>query len=362
MAIDRRGFLLGASAMAWLPAALALAEEKLFVSSARTDGVFQAVVFDQTGRKVAALDLPGRGHGAAVHPGGRSIVLFARRPGDFALVFEPRSGELAATLDAPEGRHFYGHGTFSANGRLLFTSENDYETARGVIGVWDVQAGFARVGEWESHGTGPHDLCLLAGGEALAVANGGIETHPDTGRMKLNIPDMEPSLAILSARDGSLLDSCRLPRELRKLSIRHLAANRSGMIVAAMQYEGPEADRPPLVFTWAGGAPRLLEAPAPVQHAMRNYCGAVAMDTSGSVLAASCPRGDLVTFWEVALGRFLGSMAMSDGCGVVPAGAAHQFIVTSGEGERMLCDPIGGTRHLLERAARTQWDNHVVAL
>lgn len=362
MAIDRRTFLAGAAAVSLWSVTKAQAETPLYVSGARTHGIYQAVVFDEAGQSVASLDLPGRGHGVAVDPTGSTSVLFARRPGTFAIAFRPQTGELIATLDGPEDRHFYGHGTFSADGRLLYTSENDFDNARGVIGIWDVRANFARVGEWDSHGIGPHDLSLLGGGGSLAVANGGIETHPDTGRVKLNIPDMEPSLAILSARDGSLLHICRLPRALHKLSIRHLAANRSGTIAAAMQYEGPDDDRPPLVFTWAGGAPRLFEAPGAVQADMRNYCGAVAMDASGSVLAASCPRGNMVTFWDVDSGQLVDHVQMPDGCGIAATSVPNRFLVTSGTGIRAVYDPLAGTREPVSSVPGMQWDNHVAAL
>ena len=55
-------------------------------------------------------------------------------------------------------------------------------------------ADFARVGEFPTHGVGPHELLLLGDGRTLAVANGGIETHPDFGRAKLNIADDEAVL------------------------------------------------------------------------------------------------------------------------------------------------------------------------
>jgi len=34
-------------------------------------------------------------------------------------------------------RHFFGHGVFSADGKLLYTTDNDYQNARGMIGATD---------------------------------------------------------------------------------------------------------------------------------------------------------------------------------------------------------------------------------
>ena len=43
------------------------------------------------------------------------------------------------TIPSIEGRHFFGHGVFSPDGKLLYATENDFEAARGVIGVYDVR-------------------------------------------------------------------------------------------------------------------------------------------------------------------------------------------------------------------------------
>ena len=72
------------------------------------------------------IPLPARGHAAAAHPNRPEAVAFARRPGTFAVVIDCATGAQKAMLTAPEGRHFYGHGAFSSDGGLLYTTENDY--------------------------------------------------------------------------------------------------------------------------------------------------------------------------------------------------------------------------------------------
>src|SRR3546814_11455586 len=75
----------------------------------------------------------------------------------FALAFDPLSPEPARRFDAAEGRHFYGHGVFSPDGRWLFACENDYDNARGCIGVYDAAAGYRRESELEAHAIGPNE-------------------------------------------------------------------------------------------------------------------------------------------------------------------------------------------------------------
>lgn len=181
------------------------------------------------------IPLPARGHAAAAHPSRPQAVAFARRPGTFALVIDCASGRLLSTLACPEGRHFYGHGAYSRAGDLLYTTENDFTKGTGRIGIWDVAAGYARVGEIASGGIGPHDIRRLPGSDTLIVANGGIDTHPDSGRAKLNIPTMAPNLTYIEAE--RIVEQAALPSALHKNSIRHLAVGPGGEVALGMQWQ-----------------------------------------------------------------------------------------------------------------------------
>ncbi|WP_170984597.1 DUF1513 domain-containing protein [Rhodoligotrophos defluvii] len=364
--LDRRAVLAGLAALPLAGAAEVLAkapQTPLYLSAFTGDDKDHfAVVFDDKGKTRARIGLPARGHGGAFSPVAADTVIFARRPGTFAVVFDRRSGRVLASLSSPEGRHFFGHGIYDRKGRVLYTTENAYESGDGVIGVWDARDGYRRVGEFPSFGIDPHDIRLMPDGYTLAIANGGILTHPDLGRRKLNIPEMSPSLVLVDARTGKLVSEVKLPRELHKLSIRHMAVNDAGQIGVAMQYEGPRSDLPPLVFIWRGKAPQLLEASEPVLRRMSNYCGSAALDESGSVLGISAPRGGIMTFWSMADGRLLDTAEISDGCGIAAAGR-HRFLLSSGDGSLSLHGIArqwrGSTGGELPVAAG-HWDNHII--
>src|SRR5690606_11651800 len=86
----------------------------LYIATAGTpDGGFVARIMGMDREILASIDLPGRGHGNATHPDGREVIVFARRPGHYALVVEIAGGAVRRTIHAVEGRHFYGHGAFS---------------------------------------------------------------------------------------------------------------------------------------------------------------------------------------------------------------------------------------------------------
>ncbi|MEM9756597.1 MAG: DUF1513 domain-containing protein, partial [Pseudomonadota bacterium] len=187
----RRRLLAGALAAAVAPrVAWAEVGDPRFVTAALgADGRFRLCGLTAAGAIAFEQNMPGRGHAAASHPVIAEAVVFARRPGTFALVLNCATGQVVAALTAPLSRHFYGHGAYSRDGSLLYTTENDLETLEGRIGIWDTRQ-YLRVGEIASGGIGPHDMRRMPGTDTLVVANGGIATHPDSGRAKLNLPTM----------------------------------------------------------------------------------------------------------------------------------------------------------------------------
>ena len=379
MQITRR-HLLTRSALAGLAAAgalpgldarvLARAAKALYLSArADREGGFFASGFDATGAKLFDLPMPARGHGSAVspdgrpggRPGGRQCVFFGRRPGRFALVVDTASGTAVHTIANAEDRAFAGHGLFVKGGRLLLATEIDYAGERGLIGLYDAADSWRRIGEWQTGGLDPHDLRLLPDGRTLIVANGGILTHPEVQRLKLNLDSMDSSVAFIDLNDGSLIEQHRLPGDFFQLSLRHMAVTADGETVIAMQYEGPSTDLVPLVgLARPGRAIELLEMPDMAWSSLRNYCGSAAVDAGGRILGVTSPRGGRALFWEAATRRPLQPLDLADGCGLAAAPVPGRFIVSNGLGALVEYDPLNGrTRALTSGFAGARWDNHI---
>jgi hypothetical protein len=318
-------------------------------------GAYEAGVLDARGVVQESMTLPDRAHGMTCDAAGRRAVVFARRPGTFAVVLDARTAAPLHEISAAPGRHFYGHGTFSADGRLLYAAENDYDGERGVVGVYDAAAGFARIGEMDSHGVGPHEVRLHADRRTLVVANGGILTHPAAPRAKLNVASMAPSVAFLDAADGRLRHKATPPDAWHKLSLRHVDVAPDGLVVAVAQWEGEALEHPPLVATCRLGAPlRFLEAPEMVLARMDNYCGAVAFSADGETIGVTAPRGNLAAVWRRD-GRFLGAHELPDTC-AIDAAEGRDFFLAGGDGGT--ADIDGTAMHALTRSQR-RFDNHL---
>jgi len=376
---SRREFLKGIAYSTLAPYSLsaAMKEEvnKLQLYSAATDfnGDHWLVISNIKGEKLNKLRLPSRAHQVFKHTSLEMLCVVARRPGKYISLVHSKTGTLIKTLFPSAGYHFYGHGLFSNDGRYLVTSENHIESAEGRIAVRDRLSGFEIVNQFPSHGIGPHEIKLTTDGQTLVVANGGIKTHPGNGRAKLNLSTMRPSLVYLNLSTGKLLEKKRLPTSLHQLSIRHIDINHLDQVVIAMQYQGDRTDQVPLMAVHSRGEDiRLLNAPVNTYLAMKHYCGSVCFDASGKFAAATSPKGDRLTIWDISKEQLIDEVRCRDACGV--AALDNQgFVVTSGTGKLYhysikhkavqtlasfvsLNQVINEPPNLPERMA---WDNHL---
>ncbi|MEM9148005.1 MAG: DUF1513 domain-containing protein [Pseudomonadota bacterium] len=329
-----------------------------YLSAAREpDGSFSLYGLGTDGVDRFRIALPGRGHAAAAHPRRPEAVAFARRPGLFALAIDCRTGQVKARLQAPDRRHFYGHGCFSSDGSVLYTTENAFESGEGQIGLWSTDEGYRRIGELPSGGIGPHEVVRLPGKDTLVVANGGIRTHPANGREKLNLAAMRPNLAYI-AEDGSISDLHEMDPEMHRNSLRHLAAGADGLVACATQWQGDPFDAPPLLALHRRGSPlRMVGSTGPGHARLQAYAGSVAFSGRGDRVGFTAPRGGRAQVYSVEDGRLLQEIHRPDICGIAPL--RHGFMATDGIGGVSAVGADG--LQTLTRANRA-WDNHLVSI
>ncbi|WP_027486584.1 DUF1513 domain-containing protein [Allorhizobium undicola] len=353
--IDRRHFLKAAGAvfLAGLApgAAEALMRSDAVYASAFRDGngAFGLAILSEAGDILATAELPGRAHGLASSPATGKVVAFARRPGMYALVMDVDGNAPPLVISAPEGRHYYGHGHFSPDGRILYASENDFDGNRGMIGLYDARDGFRRIGEFEAHGLGTHDMTVSDDGRLLIIANGGIETHPDFGRTKLNLDNMQPSLVLADAATGALIEKHDMPEALRQLSTRHVDVDARGRVWFACQYEGPRTDLPPLVGHFARGEDlRFIDLPRQVTQALGNYVGAIAVNRGEGLVGITSPNKGMAVTIDGKSGRVVNERAVADAAGI--AASTASFAVSSYRGD------FG------DKKQAVNWDQHIIRL
>ncbi|AJD39688.1 DUF1513 domain-containing protein [Rhizobium sp. SEMIA 4085] len=353
-AIDRRSFVkaAGLSFIAALqPRGLQALEraDAVYASGIRAaDGSFAVATVTERGEIVDQVALPARAHGMAFSPTTGKTVAFARRPGTYAMIFDPWNRGEPVVITSAEGRHFYGHGTFSPDGRLLYASENDFDGNRGMIGLYDVTNRFARIGEFQTYGVGPHDMTVSDDGRWLVIANGGIETHPDFGRTKLNLSNMQPSLTLIDASNGTLVEKHVLPRQWSQVSTRHVDIDADGRVWFACQYEGHRHDLPPLVGHFAKGEEvTFIDLPEKTTRQLGNYVGAIAVNRKDALVGVTSPKGASAII-DANSGKVLAEDIIPDAAGIAPA--QHGFAVSSYDGA------------FLATRSSVAWDQHIVRI
>ena len=306
---------------------------------------YGVAIFDQDGNILSRYTLPVRGHGMAFGKISSRLVAFARRPGNLALAINVK-GEQPILFKSPSHTHFYGHGAFSLDDKLLFATENQFESGDGVIGIYDATESFSRIAEIPSYGIGPHEVILMPDGYTLCVANGGILTHPDTGRTKLNLHEMQSSVVFIDSRHGDLIAKFDVPLHLQRLSLRHMAIDHEGKIWLGGQYEGDERETVPLIATACTergiGFPDI--APNRVL-ALSNHVGSVASSLNGRRVAFSSPKGNTLLIVDVAASTVIEQQKINAVCGI--ASRQGSFLTTSLSGEAE------------QRKHPIYWDNHI---
>ena len=305
----------------------------VYVSAAkRASGDYSVLLLRADGSVVREVPLSARGHDIAIHrPSGR-VAVFARRPGTYVVVFNLDRPTPPHVFTADEGRHYYGHGAFSSDGRLLYCSENDFVNERGIIGVYEVERAYRKIGEHSSYGVGPHEIMMLADGKTIAVGNGGLDTVPEAGRVNLNVETMQPSLAFVDAGSGKLIAQHLMKDDLKSLSIRHVTQDATGLVWFGGQWEGDPGATPQLVGS--AGPDRELRLLAPTAANtpdLRGYIGSMAVSTDGRIIAASAPKAGHVVYVDTATASVIGKSDLKDVCGIAPEGEEN-FASTSGFG------------------------------
>ena len=331
-----------------------------------TLGEHSVIALDCDGGQIMEHPIPSRGHSFAMSKLGHSAVI-ARRPAGFCLILDDAAA-LLVEIQAREDRHFYGHGVFDHSGEFLYLTENDFANNRGVIGVYQVSKTYQRVAEFESYGVGPHEIGLSTDGSQLIVANGGIETHPMSGRKKLNLESMQPSLEFIDRENGQRLSSARLPAHQHASSIRHIAVSTDDTVYIAMQNQN-KSKRGALLAkaNFGGDEITQIALPEKIREQLSDYVGDIALDQAQLFLAVSSPYGNSVVIKSLA-NEQVAQLSIDDVCALSKTSETGQFIASSGNGAVMQIQcqfdqfkRLTVSQSLIaDFSGQQHWDNHIL--
>ncbi len=361
--MGRRQFLAGVAAMlalpAWARAAAAAGEAVRLAASWQAQRGYRVGVlgFPEAGALAieAGVEVPTRAHGLLREPTG-TLLAVARRPGDWLLRWDERGRALAWRWIEPR-RAFAGHVLASADGRTLYTTEIDLDTGMGLVGARD-GASMEKRAEWPTLGMDPHMLTWDATRpDSLIVANGGVPTQPETGRIKRDLERMDSSLVRLDAAGGRAIGQWRLADP--RLSLRHLAWNGARLGIALQAEHDAAADKAaaPVLAVFADECLR----PVGASVSLAGYGGSIA--ALGDGFAVSCPRSQGLAIYGAE--GFRGLVDLPEVC---PLATAHGRLWAGGRfralGMEADADSPGraGPAFLAAPVPDIRLDNHWIAL
>jgi len=344
------------------------AEQELWISAQGRDKDSYSISWAGNDRDKTEQVLSGfRGHGLSQNPTRpEQVIMFARRPGTIGLSINVLGDEAPQPFHSPPGHHMHGHGCFSADGQFFYSAESDYRTGEGKI-IVRRSDNLQQVSEFSSHGIGPHEIALMPDGKTLAIANGGLLTHPDQGRKVLNLDSMRSTLSYVDIQNGELITELTVEEE--KASIRHLDVASNGHVALAIQVQRKgmqHGELVPLAALHKPGKDQLesLHAPEALTLKLNDYMGSVRLHAEKNLAAFTSPKGDLAMFWDTRDLSLQGYHAFHDVCGLTLTQDNKHFVLSNSAGKLRFIDSTSLKENKSKRLyfPETSWDNHMLTL
>jgi hypothetical protein len=286
--------------------------------------VLSVVDFRSSTRKssVQLIDTAFFPHG--IHPQHQNLNRLAlfQKKGPNACEVDLKSGSVVRSIPARNGRWFYGHGTYTQDDQLLFSTETEMTGMNGVIGVREADS-LKYLGEFPTYGKEPHECKLIEGGKVLAVTNAG-------GHLGDTSSEALPNVALVDVATQKLLE--RIPLTNPRLNTGHLAFSpRGDMVVVSAPRTGLSAGHQGGVSLFpVGGEMRSMSQPESVVSAMRGEALSTVVHPETSVTAVTHPEAGFISLWALSDQTLAGQVSLDRPRGVIAAENGG-FLVSAGQ-------------------------------
>ena len=270
------------------------------------------------------ITLPFLAHGIVVDPNDPARAAVFEKKGPGACLVDLRERVVLGPIETSPSRRFYGHGAFSADGSLLYSTESLIEEDfAGVLVVRDART-LAELGTVPTYGAAPHDCQLVDGGRTMVVANGGGQISGGA----------VPCVSYIDVASERLLD--RVELESPRFNAGHLALTPTGdLAVVSAPRDGlpaPNQQLGAVTLRPSGQPPRTLTEPAAVVGRMLGETLSVVVNEADRVVLATHPLGNCVSVWGLDDGACLGTIELSGPRGITLTLDREWYVVSHVEG------------------------------
>lgn len=297
------------------------------LDTGRIAHVFSIVDLDT--KSVSLIDLDFLPHGIHAHPEKPHLLAVFEKKGPNAALIDLENRRVVRKIETAPSRFFYGHGAYSVDGKLLFSTETYLDDLAGILAVRDADT-HDFLGEFPSYGLEPHECKLIDRGRTLVVTNGGGSLDED------DAVDDAPNVAYIDVASRKLLERVRLTNT--RINTGHSAVGRDGALVVV------SAPRSGLENTEAGGvsirprneAMQTIREPTAITSRMQGEALSVAIQEATGIAAVTHPDGGMVTFWSTSDRSLLHSIDLPHPRGVTLTRDEGFFIVSYGQETSLL--------------------------
>lgn len=267
-------------------------------------------------------------HGFHRNPKQEEIVAVFEKKGPGALIYNVLQNKIISILKPQLGRHFYGHGAYTADGKHLFSTETDLASRQGVIGIRDAMT-FEYLGEFPSYGLEPHECKLIDGGETLVVTNGG-------GPIGSNLP----SVTYIDVASQRLLERIELSNA--RVNTGHLAVTQAGgLVVISAPRAGMKASELGAVSVRLRGEKLLRTASEhPLVRRLFGEALSVCIYEAAAIAGVTHPGANVLTFWSLVSGKLIHKLDLPTPRGIDLDESERAFIVSYGENANLVRIPV----------------------
>ena len=275
------------------------------------------------------------GHGFARNPLQPNLmIMFPHEQSPEACEFDLSSKAVTRYFSSSPLHHFYGHGTFSSDGKVLFSTENDYEGEHGKITMRDARS-LELIGEFPSFGVDPHEMIFLPDGHTVAIANGGLKTDPRVDKGEVALGPVQSSLVFVDIATRALVKKIEIDNTM--LSFRHLSLLPGDEVAVAIQDKGFGSGPGSLLYKSVDQEKvAAFEFPNDLRAKAKHHSLSVAT-IDNEVVVLTSPNGNLVTLWDAESGRMLAEQTVPRASGVAVTGA-DEITVTSHTGSAFILE------------------------
>ena len=257
-------------------------------------------------------------HGIHWNPVDENRLAIFEKKGPHACEYDLQSQQVVREIPKRDGHYFYGHGAYSAEGSLLFSTETELKQLNGVIAVRDSKS-LDYLEAFPSYGKEPHECKLIDDGQTLVVTNGG-------GLMK----GEPPSVTYIEVKTQQLLERVELTNH--KLNAGHIAISDKGdIVVVSAPRLGLEKQGVGGISIRADGIElESMGNPAAVTNRMRGEALSVVIHDEANIAAVTHPDGGMVTFWSIKEKQLLKVVNLPHPRGVTMVADETAFLISYG--------------------------------